>query len=253
MDTSVLFGSQVTSMIIEVDYQQGAEPYTVNVGGEGSPWSLMALNFTKLFEARPRPITIPTTIEDMQNIGQAEDPDFTVDDVIKLAKTHRDHISSKEVPSFYILFLDGYFFENNERQHGVLGISIGGTGMVAMFKPVIQSTAPQLNNTTVDDLVRHFGEQTTLVHELGHAIGLVNNGLALTTAHWDEENGRHCSNERCVMYYLNEGARDLLEFVQDLNLCLDGAETAQEEDDCLVLFGGACLGDANYAATLGAE
>ena len=47
-------------------------------------------------------------------------------------------------------------------------------------------------------------EQSTLVHELGHAFGLVNDGVALTSAHEDAAHAHHCTNEKCVMNWSAE-------------------------------------------------
>ncbi len=88
----------------------------------------------------------------------------------------------------------------------MLGVSIGGTGVIAMFKPVVETLG-------VLPLVRHFGEQTTLIHEFGHALGLVDNGLPLSSEHLDPEHRAHCEHSDCVMYWANEGVADLADFV----------------------------------------
>jgi hypothetical protein len=54
--------------------------------------------------------------------------------------------------------------------------------------------------------IQRYVEQSTLVHELGHAIGLVNNGVPLVSAHQDGPHGAHCTDTSCVMYWQNEGA-----------------------------------------------
>jgi hypothetical protein len=112
----------------------------------------------------------------------------------------------------------------------VLGVSLGDTGVIAVFKPVVRgaSALPTL---------QRFVEQTTLIHEFGHAVGLVANGLSVTSAHHDAAHGAHCTNQDCVMYYLNEGASDALAFVQRR---IQGGSS--------VVFGPECLQDAHAAA-----
>ncbi len=74
--------------------------------------------------------------------------------------------------------------------------------VIAMFKDVIASTNSLTNPNT-----SRYVEQSTIVHEVAHAIGLVNNGISLTSAHQDSPHGAHCTNDRCVMYYTNEARR----------------------------------------------
>ena len=77
-------------------------------------------------------------------------------------------------------------------ENRILGINLDGTPTIAIFKPVIESAS---NSRTEKALI----EQSTIVHEIGHAIGLVNKGVRATTAHHDTANGAHCTNEGCVM------------------------------------------------------
>ena len=104
----------------------------------------------------------------------------------------------------------------------MLGVSIGDTGVIAMFKPVIDN-----NSLSVQ-----FIEQTTLIHEFGHAAGLVNNGVDIVIDHHDEDHGAHCNNDDCVMYYLNEGSSGLADFVRQY-----------VTEDNPVVFGEQCIKD----------
>jgi hypothetical protein len=126
-----------------------------------------------------------------------------------------------------VLFLDGYLSQEGQRQPAVLGVSIGNTGVIAMFKPVISGAA-----------TARFVEQTTLIHEFGHAAGLVDNGLAMTRPHRNPDHGAHCDDSECVMHYLNEGAKDLVGFVRRVI-----------KTDSTVVFDAACLDDARAAAS----
>jgi hypothetical protein len=111
----------------------------------------------------------------------------------------------------------------------VLGVSIGDSGVVAMFKDVIAGTGI----AAVPNLER-FVEQSVLIHELGHGFGLVANGVATTSAHHDEAHGAHCTNDRCVMYWLNEGANDMAMFARQYVVSGNS-----------ILFDDACLADVD--------
>jgi hypothetical protein len=130
-----------------------------------------------------------------------------------------------------VVFLDGYYLDDGMSRPNVLGVSIGDTGVIAMFKPVISGTGTLTSDTP------RFVEQTTMIHELGHALGFVNNGLPMVTPHQDEAHGRHCSNDDCVMYWANESASDVVGFV-----------TRQLGAGPMVLFDDDCLADAAAAA-----
>jgi hypothetical protein len=53
------------------------------------------------------------------------------------------------------------------------------------------------------------------------------------TTNIDEEHGHHCNNDKCVMYYLNEGKRDMIQFA------LRFSQSGQ-----LIMFDQKCLDDA---------
>lgn len=225
-----LFGPGVAAVTLEVDYEAGAEPFESYALRPGSPWELVQTNLEALFAASaPRELVVPQSLAEMEALGElGEGPDYDYGEIIDIAARNRDLVNTVSARTYYIVFLDGYYEDEGARQEQVLGVSLGDTGVIAIFKPVIGTGA---------DALRRFVEQTTLIHELGHAMGLVNNGLPLASAHHDAEHGAHCDNERCVMYWLNEGASDALEFARQR--ITGGGE---------VIFGGECLADAQAAA-----
>lgn len=222
-----VFDPAVTEVQIEIDYEPGAEPFTGNVIGFGDTFAITRTNINRIFAGR-KTLTLPTTLAAMENIGDVADEQLTVDDLLTLAAAHRSGADSATRKTYYVIFVSGYFTDGNGPNAGVLGVSIGDTGVLAMFKDVIDSTNVPATN------VSRFVEQTTLVHELGHAIGLVDNGVAVTSPHNDTVHGAHCTNDQCVMYWLNEGASDMAAYVQRSVLAGD-----------TVLFDAACLADVD--------
>jgi hypothetical protein len=76
-----------------------------------------------------------------------------------------------------------------------------------------------------------------LIHEFGHAVGLVDNGIPMVEPHGDQQHRGHCNDDECVMFWLNEGASDLRKYVEDY-----------VADGDAVLFDDACLADTRAAA-----
>jgi predicted Zn-dependent protease len=216
-----LFTALVTEIEIEVDYQSGAEPYTGSVLLFGRLWDTFQTNVEAIFSAHPKTLYLDDELAEMERLSDVSGTDFDVGKILDIADRHRQSADTATRRSFYFLFLDGYFKDQTGRRPNVLGVSIGKTGVIAMFKPVIDSTGSS----------RKRIEQTTMVHELGHAIGLVDNGVpALDDTHRDDPHGAHCTNDECIMYWLNESGSDLAGFVTR-NLL--SSNTVLFDQDCL--------------------
>ena len=213
-------------MVVEVDYAPDAEPYTGSAGALGDTWSLFQNNAAALFADPDKRLEIPSDLSQMQQVDVVGE-NFSAEEILTAAGQHRNLRSIGELATFYVLWLDGYFRDDAGERRNVLGVSLGDTGVVAMFKPVIASA-----RSLVTPYLENFVEQSTLVHEFGHAVGLVNNGIPLASAHHDAAHGAHCADESCVMFYANEGVNDARDFA--LKYIRSGNT---------VLYGDECLGD----------
>jgi hypothetical protein len=220
----------VEQVVLEVDYQPGAQPYFAGTR-KLSAWKLYEANAQALFRESSPALVFPRSLDETEELPDVTGREFTADDILAIAEQHRDEQDSATRRSFYALFLAGHYVKQGEPNPGVLGVSIGSTGVIALFKPVIQSASASRTGQG------SYIEQSTLIHELGHAVGLVDNGLPMTTPHVDHQHGAHCSDPSCVMYYQNEGASGLLRFIKDY-----------VKSDDAVLFDQACLQDTHAAA-----
>ena len=218
-------------MVVEIDYQRGAEPYTGSTVAFGDTWTVFKTNAAKLFEGTGKTVEVPTTLEAMEAFDDVSGDQFTSEAILAIADRHRGTQTGGDVIGYYVVWLDGYFERDGARDTQVLGVSIGRTGVIAMFKPVIESSALPL----VPGVSRAV-EQAVLVHEFGHAIGLVANGLPLASAHHDEPHGAHCTNDQCIMYWAIEGVAAARDFAQKRITRSD-----------VVLFGDECLADVAAA------
>ncbi len=227
-DNGEVFEPEVTKVAIEIDYETGQPPFTGSGLGSGDAFELSSVNLDRLF-AHHKTITLPDTLAEMEDIGDVADEELTVSEILQLAAMHRNQADGGDTKTYYLMFVSGLFTTDEGPQSGVLGVSIGTTGVIAMFKDVINST----NVIGFPNVVR-FVEQATIIHELGHAFGIVDNGVPMVTPHRDTDHGAHCDDDKCVMYYLNEGASDATAFVRDKVL------TGNQ-----ILFDANCLADAD--------
>ncbi len=65
--SDTLWGAAVTKVKIEIDYADGAEPYTDAIAKFGSPWQIMQTNTYALFDGK-KETSFPTTIDKMEKI-----------------------------------------------------------------------------------------------------------------------------------------------------------------------------------------
>lgn len=111
-----------------------------------------------------------------------------------------------EVPSdtirIHVLLLDGHY-DKDTAQGKTLGLAWSHTYLV-LFKDSLESACSQalLNTEQVCTEV----ELGVTLHEVGHLIGLVNNGLAMTADHEDPEHEGHDVNDTCLMYWAFESS-----------------------------------------------
>lgn len=217
------YDPDVTRVVMEVDVQEGAEPFT-GPAVYGDTWALTEESLGALL-AGEKALEVPSTLGEMGDAEDVPSGDLDVEDILGVSEASRDVENTDERAAYHVLFLDRFFESDGDRQTNVLGVSIGNTGVLAMFKPVIGE-----GGLVFAEGVDRFVEQATIVHEIGHAFGLVNNGLTMVRDHQDEEHGPHCQNDRCVMFYLNEGAVDAVQYSRD---ALQRGDRVLFDDDCL--------------------
>lgn len=222
---SAIYGS--ARLDVKIFYEPGAEPYTDQVL-TFKTFDLFHKNIDSLFEGminRPT-VNIPRDLSQMTKISEQSKTTWTTEEVMALSEAN-PVAASAETTSFQIFFLNGRSKENSS----TIGFHISKTNVIAIFKDVIKSTA-----SGADPMVPKYVEQATLVHEMGHAVGLVNNGVPMYTPHQDTAHGAHCSNPDCVMYYSNEGMASMMNFA-----------TKKVAKLSFVMFDQQCLNDTqNY-------
>lgn len=227
--------SSMRKLLVEVAYEPSATPYT-GVGMGGRPvWDFLEENLSALFRNRVNAVSIlvPKEVEQMRqlpsNDSRLNKTSYRTEDIIDIGEHFRRNHATEETGAFFVVFLNGYFEEDGTIKDSVLGVSLSGTSVIAIFKPVVE--ANWRDGDTDGNFVTKYVEQSTLVHEMGHALGLVGNGLPVVHAHQDTAHGAHCLNHRCVMHWSHEASSDLRDFVSRFKMTQN---LVVFDDDCLL-------------------
>lgn len=223
-----VFDPAITKVVVEIAYEHGEEPYTGAVVGFGDTFDLTVNNLDRLFKSK-KMLSVPRTLAEMTDVGTIPDEQLTTTDILALAAAHRQQHDTADTKAYFVIFVSGNYADANGPNSQVLGVEIGTTGVLAIFKDVIRGT----EGSGVPNIGRYV-EQSTLTHELAHGIGLVDNGVPLTSAHKDAPHGAHCTNSKCIMYWANEGTSGAVTFATQN---ITGGNT--------ILFDAACLADVD--------
>jgi hypothetical protein len=220
--------STVTSITVHVAYEHDAAPFTGAFPDGGQYWSVLETNMNALFLGRiiEPDISVPKDLTGMEQILTQAQSSWTTAQVFDLAQSTWDTPQTSTSTEFYVLFINGYFNDQGVTNKQVTGISINDTPVIAIFKDAIRELG-------YSSFVEKVIEQTTLVHEFGHAAGLVNIGVPMVTDHEDSGHPGHCTNEDCVMYWENDGTK--------LNLFIQKIINSPSD----VIFGPECLNDSD--------
>ncbi len=181
----LLTAQTYTSLKIEIQYMPGFQPDAGAVNN--------LTTFLNNLLNKPGNISVTQT-----QIAGSGKVNLTVTELATIEKNNRTSFTSGTQVSVYILITDGQYFEPN-----VLGVAFRNTSVALMGK-TLQDNSGSLGQVSRTKLVT-----TVLEHELGHLVGLVNLGTAMTVSHQDGAHGNHCSNQSCLMYYASE-TTDLL-------------------------------------------
>ena len=203
------FSPDVNDFSVNVIYETGAEPYTGSLNlSISDTWEVTRRSFIDLFQHHAgRSINVPSELEQMIEIEDNGVTNWTVTQLVELGNAVAPALIDKQQVRPVIIFVNGML----EARDRVLGVHISNTHFAFVFKDIVRGLGG-------NDTSQRYIEQATVIHEIGHAIGLVNNGVPLSSDHEDTVRPHHTINSDGVMYWAVESGTGTLEFVTDLIL-----------------------------------
>ncbi|MEX0361130.1 MAG: membrane metalloprotease [Allomuricauda sp.] len=144
---------------------------------------------------------------------------FSIADIRNLEDDVRKEYNDDKKIAVSGIFLDGEYDMNTD-SGSVLGVAYRNTSFV-IFEETIRSFSGQPLSPSLETL-----ESVVINHEFGHLLGLVNAGTTMQVDHQDEEHGRHCDVDTCLMYWTAETGEGLLNM-------LTGGSIPELDGQCL--------------------
>jgi hypothetical protein len=183
-------------LLLEVDSVPGYEP-------RSSSQDAVVQSLGDLL-ARPGAVSASGTA----SLGaRGVDHAWTFADLDALATATFDLPADSDTIKMHILFVDGHSAEDSQNGK-ILGLAWAHTHLV-VFKQTIEDTCRGL----LAEQVCADAEQGVWMHEIGHLLGLVDNGLPMVTPHKDPAHGAHDQSDACIMFWAYETG-DLLDEIR---------------------------------------
>jgi hypothetical protein len=182
--------TEFTSLTLEFVYPEGFQPETGTIS-----------NLVSFLEERlhkPEGITIVENV-----IPAPTGNSFNINKIVSIEDEHRTIYNEGSNLAVYIFFANKSS-SNDTPTRVTLGSAYRNTSIV-VYKKTINDIAIS-NGINIP-----LAEKTTLNHEFGHLMGLVNLQLDdIHQVHEDTQNSKHCMVEECLMYFETTGNRAVI-------------------------------------------
>jgi hypothetical protein len=189
---ALLWSSLFPTVVVEVSAVAGREP---------DPGALVALGLA-LVDLTGRPAAGVRVLE--PEPIPAQGGGYKPSD---LARIHREtarvidpgRVAVGTTATLHVLFLDGSA-QPTENGRMTLGSTISSEGLLVIF-PDQYAQATRLTASDRTASARAEMDRHVLLHELGHAFGLVGKRIPMVQPHADPEHPGHSSNPRSIMHH----------------------------------------------------
>ena len=196
-----------TKLVVEVDSVETAPP---SQNSQGAVQAVLAGVFDELEAV--------DIIRDEALDARGTDHKWTAAELGTLAaQTSNLQVDARTI-KLHALFVDGTYAGDPSGSH-ILGLTLGSEHLV-VFKEKLKeicSTGIYASMTESDGKVLcDNSESAVWLHEIGHLLGLVNQGLPAVSDHEDKDHPGHTKSDESVMYWaydwssFNSGVVDLI-------------------------------------------
>lgn len=177
---SLLSASTYTVLNIDIQYTPGMKPQDQSVTN--------LVNFLNTYLNKPGGINVTQT-----PVGTMGAATVDLQAIVNYENTNRRIYTTGNSIAVWILFADADYSVKD-----VAGVSFWNTS-ITIFEKTIQAKTGGIGQAS-----RIKVESGTMMHEMGHLLGLVNLGTPMVKPHEDAAHVSHCSNTSCLMYYATQ-------------------------------------------------
>jgi hypothetical protein len=220
---SYIQGSPYTRLSLEVDSVAGLEPNQLVTDG-------VITRLSPLLDKDTVEVVFDQTVESNPN------KEWTFADLKALASQHYDGPNASDQTVIHVLVLDGHYSET-EGSERTLGLAWDNRHIVLFAETLKDTCSPDANDELKRrGLVERACNATltgTWLHEIGHVIGLVNNGLEMVEVHNDPDHPHHDADPNSLMYWMF----DVVGIFDEVK------GKVLDDVDPIPSFGDACLAD----------
>jgi len=168
------------SLVIEINYMPGFEPDAATLSAFSS---FLSTYLNKPEGIRIRKNAIPASGKDR----------LSTTDLVQMERDYRTAFTYGSTITLHVLITDAAYSDDE-----TFATSYWNTSFALFGKTVAANTGGS------GEISRQQLLATLLEHEFGHLMGLVDQGSPMQQPHKDVDNGAHCNNSKCLMYYAIE-------------------------------------------------
>lgn len=208
-------GDVSTRLVIELDAVDGMAP-------RAAAQSQLVTRLTDLLDKPGGVVAVASDVIPSRGADHA----WTEAELDALATSTFDDDPTPGTIVMHVMWLDGHH-EADTSSGAVLGVSWSNLH-IAMFHESIEAACgrqPLLGDPGCAET--QYG---VWLHEVGHTIGLVDNGIAMTTPHQDAAHPAHDESASCLMYWQYDGSAGADQIVGAL---LGGGHAPDFDANCL--------------------
>lgn len=179
-------------LVLEVDSVPGFEPRA----------SVEALIMDRLGQLLDK----PSGVETVQDEALAGRDTWSFTALQELAEATFDDAPGEGAIAMHAMFVDGTY-SGPELKGTVFGLAWANRE-IAIFKETIEKACRGGTLGLVGPLEEQAcaeAERAIWLHELGHVIGLVNDGLPMLEPHEDADHPAHDASDKCLLYWAYDG------------------------------------------------